>query len=204
MGRSFLARFDQQNVVIEDAENNYFVRQDNLEGCPVIVTKYQAEQLTEEKVIEWANDPAAIVSKMNNRMTSTKVGDEGDDDMTYHFHVETPTIAVSNRSLFLTYYVEKDSDTGTVSILSSSKGTENLIESQAELVGRNVIAELTVSYLRLEPISTGGYNIEQVSCFDPKGWIPGFINQIGVTKSASIVRDTVEYLMTGKEPEPLF
>ena len=204
MGLSFLARFEQQDVVIEDAENNYFVRQDDLEGCPVIVTKYRAEQLTEEKVMEWANDPAAIVAKMNNRMSSTKIVEEASDDMTYHFHVETPTMAVSNRSLFLTYYVEKDSETGTVSILSSSKGTENLIESQAELVGRNVIADLTVSYLRLEPVSTGGYDIEQVSCFDPKGWIPGFINQIGVTKSASIVRDTVEYLMTGKEPEPLF
>ena len=89
-------------------------------------------------------------------------------------------------------------------IHSSSKGTEKLAESKADLVGYNVVGELLISYVRMEPISTGGYMIEQVSCFDPKGWIPDFINQIGVTKSANIVKDTVEFLMTGKEPVPLF
>ena len=61
-----------------------------------------------------------------------------------------------------------------------------------------------MSYVRMEPISTGGYMIEQVSCFNPKGWIPGFINTVIVTKSANIVKDTVEFLMTGKEPVSLF
>ena len=161
--------------------------------------------MTAEKVNTWADDPAFVVQKMNNRMTITKLENEEDEsDMSYHFQIQTPTFVVSNRSLFVTYHVQKNAETGVILIHSSSRGTEKLAESKADLVGYNVVGELLISYVRMEPISTGGYMIEQVSCFDPKGWIPDFINQIGVTKSANIVKDTVEFLLTGKEPVPLF
>ena len=63
-------------------------------------------------------------------MTISKVENADDqNDMTYHLHVETPTFAVYNRSMFVTYYVERDFETGVVSINSSSKGTDKLVES---------------------------------------------------------------------------
>ena len=100
--------------------------------------------------------------------------------MTYHFGVQTPTVFVSDRSMFLSYYITNDAETGIVTIIAGSAGKEALAEQYAtELVGNNIVGNLVTSYMRLEPFE-GGYNIEQVSCFDCKGWIPGFIQNFAV------------------------
>ena len=73
-------------------------------------------------------------------------------------------------------------------MLSSSTGNEAFEESEAERIGSNVVGHLIFSYLRFEPIAEGGYNIEQASCFNPEGWLPGFVQQLGVSTQQEIVR----------------
>ena len=110
---------------------------------------------------------------MNSNMSYNRL-DDIEGCMTVHMGVITPTIAVSNRSIIISYYFRKNEETGEIVILSASSGNDHLAESCAELIGSNVFATLEVSYMRLTPFD-GGYDIEQVSCFDPKGWIPGFV-----------------------------
>ena len=157
-------------------ERGYQVRKDAINGCPVVVIKCRAEGLTPEMAAPLIENPASIVTKMNNKMTVDRLEDGAEGGhLTYHFAIETPTIAVSNRSMFVRYYIQKDSgDSGCVTITSGSRGLEEVEASHTALSQQNVVGDLILSYMRLEPFENG-YNIEQVSCFDPKGWIPGFI-----------------------------
>ena len=102
------------------------MRKDVLEGCPVIVIKMRAEGLTPEMIASLIENPASIVDKMNNKMTSDRLEDDQDGNLTYHFSIETPTIAVYNRSMFVRYYIEKDEQTGCATIIATSRGTEEL------------------------------------------------------------------------------
>ena len=52
------------------------MRKDALEGCPVIVVKMRAEGLTPEMIAPLIENPASIVDKMNNKMTSDRLEDD--------------------------------------------------------------------------------------------------------------------------------
>ena len=103
----------------------------------------------------------------------------------------------------MTYYIEKDEATGCVTITSGSPGNDHLAETYPELAGSTVIANLSISYMKFEPFE-GGYNVEQVSCFNTNGWIPGVIQQLSVSRTGEIVRHTVDYLINGTIPPPVF
>ena len=102
------------------------MRKDAIEGCPVIVIKMRAEGLTPEMIAPLVENPAHIVDKMNNKMTVDRLENDQDGNLTYHFSIETPTIAVYNRSMFVRYFIEKDEQTGCATIISTSRGTEEL------------------------------------------------------------------------------
>ena len=201
--RGFLDRWDNLEIVTEDQDNGYFVRSEMLNGVPVIVTKCRAYGLTKEMVDLMAMETQTVVEKMNDKMTLTKLDDDEDGNNQYHFYIETPTFFISDRSLFVTYYKEKDEESGCVTITSGSPGNDDLAEKHTELAGSTVVANLSISYQKFEPFE-GGYNIEQVSCFDANGWIPGGVQQLGVTRTGELVRHTVDYLINGTIPQPVF
>ena len=98
-------------------------------------------------------DPGDIAQKTNSKVQVSKVAHAADPkNMTYNFQIETPSMMVSNRTMFVTFYVEKEADTGVVYINSSSKGTQALEASMPDLVGSNVVGQLHLSYIRLEPM----------------------------------------------------
>ena len=69
LSRRYLDRFDELSIVIEDPETGYHVRSEMLEYAPVIVTKCRADGLTAEHIAPIVENPACIVTKMNNKMT---------------------------------------------------------------------------------------------------------------------------------------
>ena len=174
MGMDLLERFDERTEVLDEPEKGYQVRKDQIDGCPVIAIKCRADGLTPEMVAPLIENPASVVTKMNNRMTVNRLQDDCDGNLQYHFSIETPTIAVYNRSMFVRYFIQKNEQTGCVTITSTSQGLEDLEAEHASLHQGNVVGNLIISYMTLQPTETG-YHIEQVSCFDPKGWIPSFI-----------------------------
>ena len=69
--------------------------------------------------------------------------------------------------------------------------------------GSNVIGDLICSYQKITPYE-GGHDMVQVSAFDVKGWIPGFVQGVAVSRQADVLKHMVDYLMTGKKPDPIF
>ena len=67
-GRNYLAQWDSHSEVLAEADIGYFVKSGDREGIPVIVTKYEAGNLTEEKVDEWMADPGALAQKTNSKI----------------------------------------------------------------------------------------------------------------------------------------
>ena len=199
LGRTFIDVFDTLELHLE--EEDYVVRQDMIDSAPVIVTKCKAPGLTAEHVQRLCDDPTGVAAAMNDKMTCTYVADDADGNKIHHFYVETPTM-VSNRSMFVTYFIRK-SENGEVLILAGSTGNDRFNESHVDLVQGGEQGELKISYQRFIPIE-GGYNVEQVSCFDAKGWLPGFVQKLGVSRQAYLVRYQINYLMTGEKPPPVF
>ena len=117
-------------------------------------------------------------------MTADRLPDDADGNIRFHYSIGTPPI-VSNRSMFITYFITRDENGGTV-VISGSLGNEQFETSHTELYGSNVVGNLIVSYQRITPFD-GGYEIEQVSAFDVKGWIPSFIQGLSVSRQADVL-----------------
>ena len=178
IGLDWLDRWDELTVVMDEPE--YQVRSDWIASSPVMVTKCKAEGLTAAQLAPMVKDPTSVITHINNKMTIDKLPDDADGNMTFHFNIETPPV-VSGRSIVTTYYIREDTDSGAITIISGSAGNDEVAASLTELIGNNVVGDMVVSYMHMVPYE-GGYNIEQVTCFDPKGWIPSFIQQIGNTR----------------------
>ena len=82
---------------------------------------------------------------------------------------------VSNRNMIVSYYVTQDEATGVCTVVSTSAGNDAFEVSEADKIGSNVVGHLIFSYLKFIPSAEGGYDIEQASCFNPEGWLPGFV-----------------------------
>ena len=135
--------WDELSVYVD--EPNYKVRTTWLGSSPVLVTKMWAEGLTAEQVKPYIDEPWSIVGQMQNRMDIKRV-DDIEGNPTFHFMNEMPTIAVYNRSCFVTYYQTTDASTGTVTTCCTSKGNQALATTHAEMVGSNVLAHLVCIY----------------------------------------------------------
>ena len=138
----------------------------------------RSETLTKELITPLVNEPPTVMTAINSNMTAERLADQ-DGHMTWIFTVQCPTF-VSNRTMFVTYYFSSDESTGVITIASSSTGNDAFEESEVDRIDGNVVGHLLMSYYRFEPHSEGGYNIEASSCFNPEGWLPGFVQQLGV------------------------
>uniref|UniRef100_A0A7S3I717 Uncharacterized protein n=1 Tax=Favella ehrenbergii TaxID=182087 RepID=A0A7S3I717_9SPIT len=141
------------------------------------------------------------MTAINRNMTARKLDDQ-DGNATYQFNVNTPAI-VSDRTMFITYYNSKDAATRATTIVSGSEGNAAFEESEVEQIDGRVVGHLVVTYISFVPAETG-YTVEQVSCFNPEGWIPGFVQSLGVRTQAEIVRQLIDYLVNGTVPEPFW
>ena len=199
-GTNYLDQWDTLTEYLN--EDNYKVRTADQNGLTVIVTKMKVPGLTAEKLQPYFDSPEAVLVAMNNRMEVTKVEDQRGNS-TYHFMNELPTMATYNRSTFVTRYMTKDEATGSVQMMLCSEGNDHLHAQYVDAVGSNVQSNLVGNYSKLVPVD-GGYEIEQVTCFDLAGWIPAFILTVQIGRTSESVRHIFNYLMTGERPEPAF
>ena len=159
-------------------EEGYNVRKDWLGDVPIVLTKMSADGLTSEHVEGFIADPPKVLDAIDPNMTTRQLPDQ-DGRKTYQFSVATPMM-VSDRTMFITYYPIKDEATGTVTMCAGSIGNQHFEESETEAIGSHVVGVIPCSYVRFTP-REGGYDVEQASCFDAQGWLPGFIQGLGVT-----------------------
>ena len=199
-GVGYLEQWDTLTVYLE--EDNYKVRTADLNGLTVVVTKMKVPGLTIEKLQPYLDTPWEVLMAMNNRMEVTKVDDQ-EGNLTCHFMNELPTMATYNRSTFVTRYITKDEASGVVTLMLGSEGNDHLHTQYADAVGSNVQSNLVGNYSKITPVE-GGYEVEQVTCFDLAGWIPGFIITLQMSRLSESVRHIFNYLLTGERPEPVF
>ena len=122
---------------------DYLVRSDWIDGTPVVITKARFPGLTKEHLAPHLDDPNWIVSKLNNKMTVERLEDDEDGNIQVHYGVGTPMM-ISNRSMFMTYFIERDPDSGISTTMASSRGTEKLAEKHASVAGKNVVGDMII------------------------------------------------------------
>lgn len=82
---------------------------------------------------------------------------------------------MTNRTLPNLYYL-KENRNGSVEFISSSRGTEEVVRQQAGEIGKNVVGDNVVNYVRLTPVK-GGCEWVSVLCIDIAGDIPNALKR---------------------------
>jgi len=160
---------------------NYLVRTDWHENTPVIVTKAKYPGLTAEQLKDHLADPLWIIPNLNNNMEVKKLEPDEEGNLRVMLTIGTPMM-VSTRNCFVTYYLDRDAEKGTSTTISSSLGNEALAAQHADDVGSNVLANMVITYQRIEPMEEGGHSITQVTGFNVNGWIPGWVQNLSSSR----------------------
>ena len=162
-----LAAFDSYTAVVNDAAKGHFARYTTEGTNRLTVAKYRAAGLTIEKVREFYDNNVANASKMNPKVTVTLVGEEAGSKI-FHTVAKLP-FPMSNRST-VTRSIRFE-EGGVLTVLGSSRGCEAHVAACQKEIGKNVLANLILSFARYTPYE-GGIDIVTMLCSDPAGSIP--------------------------------
>ena len=159
------------------------------------VSKYRAAGLTIDKVRAFYDNNIANASKLNPKNKMSKI-DDSESFPVYHTIAELPW-PMSNRStISVTYRTE---NSGILTVVSSSRGTEDLAKKHAGAVGKNVLANLIIQFARFIPVD-GGMDIVTVICADPAGSIPDGMKTKQAGKHALQPHTLANFMLTGAVP----
>ena len=78
-------------------------------------------------------------------------------------------------------YDTQENEDGTFEFFSSSEETEELVEAQAKVVKKDVIANNIINYVKLTPVE-GGCEWVSVQALDIAGSIPDMLKKQGASK----------------------
>ena len=167
-----MAGFDTYDTVEEDASKNYVAKQlTSQDGNNITLIKYRADGLTEEQLEQLTRDPTAVSAAMNSKLTRV-VLPEDEGHKVFLMKMKMPMV-ISNRSIVTCYY-EAQKDDGTRIIMNSSRGNEEIQAANADKIGKDVVANITLNYVSMKAYD-GGIELCQINQSDPNGSIPGFI-----------------------------
>ena len=112
-----------------------------------------------------------------------------------HQHMKMPFM-VTNRSVIAGSYV-KENDDGSVSILMTSTGNEDLYEKHKDKIGSDVVAINHFNYTRLKEVD-GGCEVAMAASSDPAGSIPDMIKNKQVAKLQRGPTRQFHFMITGE------
>ena len=82
---------------------------------------------------------------------------------------------ITDRSIVALYY-QIDKPDGSMVTISSSQGTEAVVEAQKSVIKKNVVANSIINYLRFIP-REGGCDFHYVQSIDIAGSIPNYLKK---------------------------
>ena len=175
-----IANFDSYTVVINDDKIGHHARYTTEQGVRLTVAKFRAVGLTMDKVHAYEEHALENATKMNNRTTLTKVGEDGGHPI-LHSKIKCP-FPLTNRSVITCKYkVEKD---GVITVFSSGKGCEAHVTANAKAIGKDVMANSVIQGVRFTPFE-GGIEITNVICMDIGGSVPDMMKNKMATRNAN-------------------
>ena len=195
LAESHLAAFDTYTVVVNDAAKSHFAKYTTYGTNRLTVAKYRAAGLTIDKVRAFYDNNVANASKMNPKLTVTQVAEEAGSKI-FHSVAKLP-FPMSNRST-VTRSIRFE-ESGVLTVLGSSKGCEAHVAACAKEIGKNVLANLILSFARYTPYE-GGMDIVTIMCSDPAGSIPDAMKNKQATRNAQQPVNLANFMLTGASP----
>jgi hypothetical protein len=105
---------------------------------------------------------------------------------------------MSNRSYISTYYEWEDPD-GTIYIVESDKGNEELLEEHRDSIGKDVVCSLPIGYSRFRQ-NEGGVEITIVALFNLNGSVPNFMMNWAMAQNVNAPTQLQDWLVDRKKP----
>ena len=168
---------------------------------PVTVIKYRAEGFTKELWQKWKDDPISVQCALNDRMTARQIYIK-DEYKSFHIHMKMPML-ISNRSILTTFYHQVNESENTEIVVHSSQGNEFMVRDEKHNIGKDVIANMIITFTKGVFYETGT-ELTQVLSLDVAGKIPDFIKRKIAAKFATTTLDIVNYMKEGTIPEKIF
>merc|ERR1712079_155442 len=112
-------------------------------------------------------------------------------------------LMITNRSIITTFYEHTDEDTGYRNLFHSSLGNETIQESRSSLIGKDVVANMILTFMQSRPYD-GGMEMNQVIALDISGMIPNVVKSKIAKKFSNIGLQISDYVMNQTVPQKLF
>ena len=137
------------------------------------MTKGTVKGLTLEMMKEFREKQADTMKKLAPNITVTQLGEE-DGAKVVHQHMKMPMF-VTNRSVINVVH-RTINDDGSVTILGTSLGTEDLQETHKDKIGSDVVAVNHFNYTKAKEVD-GGVEITMAACLDLAGSVMDIVKQ---------------------------
>ena len=138
------------------SEENYEARQIKYKEdseLMLTMTKYSAKGATVDQFRKFVEDPVAVAAVLNNRLTPERLEDD-EGHMMYHFNFKSP-FPVSNRSTVLCYYRLLDEEDGSLRLMTSSVGNDEIAASIKSKIGKNVLTDYFIGGSKISAVEGG-------------------------------------------------
>ena len=179
---------DSYKEIDEDAKYKMKITQGEEQGVAITICRMEGAGLSVEEFKEWHKLDSMMdnMSKLDDIITGKRLDDHDGLPLIYQ-HVKTPMMVSNRVSLFSVYEWEED---GAYCQLSTSRGNEKYAEEHPDLVGKNVLCDVLVTYVKFSPKADGsGVDCVAVICVDPAGSLPDFVkNQIAKSNGDNTVK----------------
>ena len=194
----FVAKWDDMSKLWVDGD--YEARQMNYNesGIKLTMTKANIKGITPDIFKESRTDPIPMATKLNNRLTAEKIGEEEGYGL-YHFIFKSPFPAANRSTVFCSYPYEPAED-GSLMGFESSRGNEAVIADLKGKIGKNVVTSYYMGGGTTKP-TADGVEIIQVSAIDIGGVIPVFFQNLVNKRASNNLKWQIEFLTSNKVPE---
>ena len=108
-------------------------------------------------------------------------------------------MVLTNRSIPLLYYVKEGRD-GSVEFISSSRGTDEVVSQQSQVIKSNVVGNSVINYMKLTP-TRDGCDLQTVLCVDIGGSIPDYLKRQSAERQLAGQERVMYLIRHGKAPK---
>ena len=135
---------------------------------------------------------------LNDIVTAERIEDLEGADMVMYQHIKTPMI-VSNRCSFaLMWVIDTRAEDGTFISMSTSKGTEAILEANQAKVKKDVPSDTPITFTMCKDMGNGTLQFKEVICVDPMGSLPQMIKNKIATSNAEGLKKMIRHLIKQK------
>lgn len=197
-----VAHADDYPVVVDDPAKDYKANQTFTETGFMTITKYKTD-ITKEKFLGWYKDAMKLNEELSGGVFKSDLLTQTEDPKTetYYSYMKFPW-PMSNRCMVMTVFYCGEQADGSYIMITTTQGNGQHYAELTERIGKDVIMEQTVSYIKGTFNAEGTHtDLEMVSCGDLKGSIPQFIKKLIAKEEAKGGYQIRDYLVEGKVPK---